>query len=118
MSILAFQKKNWTKYSQKEYKERRFLNSMLKLKRISETYGVKVYTDMGEYFGDIDESVVLDNKIYGWRVKATRGSYLSKTVSGARGVLVPHQLVKAIGDIMIISKAVIPTREETTEVPE
>ncbi len=91
---------------------------MLKLKRISETYGLKVYTDMGEYFGDIDEAVVLDNKVYGWRVKATRNSYLAKTVAGAKGVLVPHQLVKAIGDIMIISKAVIPTREETTEIPE
>ena len=91
---------------------------MLKLKKISDTYGLRVYTDTGEYFGDIDEAIVVDNRVYGWRVKATRNSYLSKTVAGAKGVLVPNQLVKAIGDIVIISKAVIPTREETTEVPE
>ncbi len=87
---------------------------MLKLKKISDTYGLKVYTDAGEYFGDIDEAIIVDNRVYGWRVKATRGSYLAKTVAGAKGVLVPHQLVKAIGDVVIISKAAIPTREEET----
>ncbi|MCD6575944.1 MAG: PRC-barrel domain-containing protein [Nanoarchaeota archaeon] len=88
---------------------------MLKLREVSKTYGIKVYTDQGEYFGDIDEIIIQNNKIFGWKIKATRGSYLSKTISGAKGVIVPHQLVKAVGDILIISKAAIPSEAETEE---
>lgn len=89
---------------------------MLKLKEISKTYGIKVYTDQGEYFGDVDEVIIQNNKIFGWKIKATRNSYLSKTISGAKGVIVPHQLVKAAGDVLIISKAAIPSEAETEEV--
>ena len=88
---------------------------MLKMRQVSRTYGVKVYTDQGEYFGDVDEIIIQNNKIFGWKIKATRNSYLSKTISGARGVIVPHQLVKAVGDILIISKAAIPSEAETEE---
>ena len=31
---------------------------MLKMKRISETYDMKVFTDNGDYFGDIEESIL------------------------------------------------------------
>ncbi|PIY60559.1 photosystem reaction center subunit H [Candidatus Woesearchaeota archaeon CG_4_10_14_0_8_um_filter_47_5] len=82
---------------------------MLKMKRISETYDMKVFTDSGDYFGDIEESILTVNKVFGWRVKATRNSFLSKILGNAKGVIVPHQLVRAIGDIMIISKAAIPS---------
>jgi sporulation protein YlmC with PRC-barrel domain len=88
---------------------------MLKLREVSKTYGIKVYTDQGEYFGDVDEIIIQNNKIFGWKIKATRNSYLSKTISGAKGVIVPHQLVKAVGDILIISKAAIPSEAETEE---
>ena len=82
---------------------------MLKTKRITDTFEQRVYTDQGEYFGDIEECILTINKIFGWRVKATRGSSLSNLLGGAKGVIVPHQLVKAIGDILIISKAAIPS---------
>ena len=52
------------------------------------------------------------NKIYGWRIKATKGSILNKTLGSAKGVIVPHQLVKAIDNVMLISKTAIPTLEE------
>jgi sporulation protein YlmC with PRC-barrel domain len=84
---------------------------MLKLKELSKTYGLKVFTDLGEYFGEIEEVIIQNNKIFGWKIKSTRDSYLSKTISGAKGVIVPHQLVKATGDVMIISKAAIPSGE-------
>ena len=87
---------------------------MLNLMDVSKTYGLKVFTDVGEYFGDIDEVIIQNNKIFGWKIKATRDSFLNKTMSGAKGVIVPHQLVKAAGDIMIISKAAIPSGEEST----
>ena len=82
---------------------------MLKMKKISETYNMRVYTDTGDYFGDVEESILTQNKIFGWRVRATKGSFLSKVLGSAKGVIVPHQLVKSIGDIMIISKAAVPS---------
>jgi sporulation protein YlmC with PRC-barrel domain len=85
---------------------------MLKMKRISETYDMKVFSDSGDYFGDIEESILTHNKLFGWRVKATKNSFLTKVLGSAKGVIVPHQLVKSIGDIMIISKAAIPSYNE------
>ena len=85
---------------------------MLKMKRVSETYEMRVFTDTGEYFGDVEESIITQNKIFGWRVRATKNSFLSKVLGSAKGVIVPHQLVKSIGDIMIISKAAIPSYSE------
>lgn len=82
---------------------------MLKLKRISESYDMKVFTDAGDYFGDIEESIITQTKVFGWRVRATKNSFLSKVLGSAKGVIVPHQLVKSIGDIMIISKAAVPS---------
>ena len=82
---------------------------MIKMKRMTEIYDMKVFTDTGDYFGDIEESIVTTNKIFGWRVKATKNSFLSSVLGSAKGVIVPHQLVKSIGDIMIISKAAIPS---------
>ncbi|RLE39052.1 hypothetical protein DRJ17_02020 [Candidatus Woesearchaeota archaeon] len=79
------------------------------MKKISETYDMKVFTDSGEYFGDIEESILTQNKIFGWRVKATKNSFLNKVLGSAKGVIVPHQLVKSIGDIMIISRAAVPS---------
>lgn len=81
---------------------------MLKMKRISEMYDIKVFTDSGDYFGDVEESIVTKNRIFGWRVKSTKNSYLNRVLGSAKGVIVPHQLVKAIGDIMIISKSAVP----------
>ncbi len=82
---------------------------MLKMKKISETFDMRVFTDTGEYFGDVEESILTKTKVFGWRVKATKNSYLSKVLGSAKGVIVPHQLVKSIGDIMIISKAAVPS---------
>jgi len=91
---------------------------MLKMKRISETYNMKVFTDSGEFFGEIEESILTHNKVFGWRIKATKGSFLAKVLGSAKGVIVPHQLVKSIGDVMIINRAAVPSYggEEEVEV--
>lgn len=83
---------------------------MLKLRKITETYDMKVFTDNGDYFGDIEEIIIFSNKVGGWRVKSTKNSYLSKALGSAKGVIVPHALVKAVGDIMIISNSAIPSQ--------
>ncbi len=88
---------------------------MLKMKKLSETYDMKVFTDNGDYFGDVEEAIITQTKIYGWKVKATKNSFLAKVLGSAKGVIVPHPLVKAMGDIMIISKTAIPSYQEESE---
>ncbi len=91
---------------------------MLKMKKITDCYDMKVFTDQGEYFGEIEEVQLSQTKIHGWRVRASRNSILNKILGSAKGVIVPHQLVKAIGDIMIISKTAMPSySEEEAEAP-
>ena len=82
---------------------------MLKMKKIGEVYDMRVFTDTGDYFGDVEESIISQSKVFGWRIKATKNSFLQKVLGSAKGVVVPHQLVKSIGDIMIISKAAVPS---------
>lgn len=90
---------------------------MLKMKKISETYNMKVFTDSGEYFGDVEESILTHNKVSGWRIRATKASFLAKVLGSAKGVIVPHQLVKSIGDVIIINRAAVPNypSDETEE---
>lgn len=87
----------------------------LKLKSTSSTYGLRVYTDSGAYFGDIDEAIIQDNRIVGWKVKAGPASHFSKTISGAKGAIIPHSLVRAIDDIFIISSVVASPSEASNQ---
>lgn len=85
---------------------------MLRMKNISSVYDMKVFTEAGDYFGDVEECIVTTTKINGWKIKATKYSLLSKILGSAKGVIVPHQLVKAIGDIMLISNSAVPSQGE------
>jgi len=86
---------------------------LLKMKRITEMYGKDVYTEDGEYFGEVDELMLDKNKLSGWKVRATRGSLLSRSLGGAKGVLIPHQLVRAVGDILIIARSTVSEETES-----
>ncbi len=92
---------------------------VLELINISKVYGMKVFTDDGKYFGDVEEVVISDNRIDRWRIRATRGSLLSKLAGNARGVQVPQRYIRAVGDIVIMSKVGFPSQgaeeEEATE---
>jgi sporulation protein YlmC with PRC-barrel domain len=88
---------------------------MLKMKKVSETYDLRVFTDSGDYFGDIEDSIVSANKVSGWKIKATKNSFLSRVIGSAKGVIVPHQLVKAVGDILIISRSAVPSGPSNDE---
>ena len=85
---------------------------MLKLKHVSDTIGMKVFTDSGDYFGEIEEAILTKTKVFGWRVRSTKNSFLEKVLGGAKGVIVPHSLVKSFGDVMIISKTAVPSYPE------
>ena len=85
---------------------------MLKTRKVTEVFGMPVYTDEGDYYGDIEESIISGNKVHGWRVRATKHSRLSRVLTGAKGATVPHNMVKAVGDIMFISKNALPEEGE------
>lgn len=88
---------------------------MLKIKKISEAIGKHVYTSEGDYFGQVEEVNLIDNKIEGWRIRV--GGGFSGVLGGARGVIIPHQFVKAVGDVFIINKGSLPaTRDEPMSV--
>jgi len=88
---------------------------MLKIKKITEVIGKKVYTDTGDFFGEIEEANLMENRADSWRIRlaGSMGNFLG----GARGVIIPHQFVKAVGDIVIVSRASLPLSEgeETVE---
>jgi sporulation protein YlmC with PRC-barrel domain len=88
---------------------------MLRIKKMSDAMGKQVYTSDGDYFGQIEDVNLMDNKIDGWKIKI--GSGFMNLLGGARGVIIPQQFVRAIGDIFIVNKASLPSREETIEVP-
>ena len=88
---------------------------MLRVRKISEVIGLRVFTDAGDFFGEIEEANLVENKVDGWRIKIARDSSLTSYLGGARGLIVPHQFVKAIGDIVIVSKSAVPIAEEREE---
>jgi len=83
---------------------------MLRIKRLSDIVGKSVYTSEGDFFGEIQEVNLIDNKIEGWKIKV--GSGFMSMLGGARGVIIPHQFVKAIGDVFIVNKSSLPIRDE------
>ena len=84
----------------------------MRIKKITEVIRKKVYTDSGDYFGEIEEANLSENKIDGWRIKVD--GTISSLLSGARGVIIPHRFVKAISDIFIINKSALPNPDSDT----
>ena len=86
------------------------------VKKLSEVIGSKVYTDSGDYFGEVEEASIQDNKVEGWKIRVSGG--MTALISGARGVIIPHKFVSAISDIFIINKVALPSQEEVEEISE
>jgi sporulation protein YlmC with PRC-barrel domain len=95
------------------------MNFNMRVRKVTEVLGARVYTDSGEYFGEIEEANLQENKIDGWRIRV--GGSVMSLIGGARGVIIPHQFVRAISDVFIISKGALPSSdmgmgmEEVTE---
>lgn len=83
---------------------------MLRIHKALEVVGKHAYTSEGDYFGQVEEVNLVDNKIDGWKVRVS-GGFIG-LLGGARGVIIPHQFVKAIGDVVIVNKASLPVRDE------
>lgn len=76
---------------------------MLKIKKVSEVLGKQVYTSDGDYFGQIEEVNLIDNKVGGWKIRISGG--FMNILGGARGVVIPHQFVKSIGDVFVVNSS-------------
>jgi len=85
---------------------------MLKTKNVTDVFRMPVYTDEGDYYGEAEEAILQGNKVIAWKVKATKGSKLGRLLTGAKGATVAHQLVKSIGDVMLISQTALPSGDE------
>lgn len=86
---------------------------MLRIKKISEVLGKSVYTSDGDLFGQIEEVNLVDNKIDGWKIRI--GNTFMSMFGGVRGVVIPHQFVKAIGDVVIVNRANLPSRDDSMD---
>ena len=82
---------------------------MLRIKKISAMIGKRIFTDTGDFFGEVEEAILAENKIDSWRIRVSK--FMSKNLNGARGVIIPHQFVKAIGDVIVVSGASLPISE-------
>ncbi|PIN94944.1 photosystem reaction center subunit H [Candidatus Pacearchaeota archaeon CG10_big_fil_rev_8_21_14_0_10_30_48] len=87
---------------------------MLKIKKISDVVGKKVYTDEGDFFGDIEEANLVNNKVDSWRIRVSGG--ISNLFNGARGVIIPHSYVKSVGDVFIINRVAMPSQQDLPEI--
>jgi len=83
------------------------------IKKITDSIGTKVYTDGGDFFGEVEEANLQENRIIGWRIKV--GGKIMSLVGGAKGVIIPHQFVRSIGDIFIINKSALPSQQDFGE---
>lgn len=99
-------------YNRNVFKYEFFKQVMLKIKKMSDVIGKRVYTDGGDLFGVVEELNLLDNKIDGWRIVVSRESGMSSLLGGARGIIVPQQFIKAVGDVILINKSAVPVKEE------
>lgn len=82
---------------------------MLRIRKLTEIVGKNVYTSEGDLFGQVEEVNIVNNKIDGWKIRV--GSSFISLFGGARGVVIPHQFVKAIGDILIVNKSSLPLND-------
>lgn len=87
---------------------------MLRIHKANEVVGKHAYTSEGDYFGQVEEVNLVDNKVEGWKIKVG-GNFLS-VLGGARGVVIPHQFVRAIGDVLIVNRASLPVRDDSAMV--
>lgn len=85
----------------------------MRIKKITEVIGAKVYTDSGDFFGEVEEANLQENKIDGWRIRV--GGSVMALIGGARGVIIPHQFVRAISDVFIINKTALPSQDSDIE---
>ncbi|MFT4244493.1 MAG: PRC-barrel domain-containing protein [Candidatus Woesearchaeota archaeon] len=88
---------------------------MARFKRMSDVYDMKVFTDTGYFFGEVEEALLEENRVKSWKIKAVPGSMLSSKVRDAKGAIIPHKFFKAFGDIIIIQEVDFGTSSDDSQ---
>ncbi|MDA3836956.1 MAG: hypothetical protein PF542_05005 [Nanoarchaeota archaeon] len=83
----------------------------MQIRKVTDVIGTRVFTDGGNFFGEIEEANLYENKVDGWRIKVD--STLASLFGGAKGVIIPHKFVRAMSDICIINQAAMPAQQES-----
>jgi sporulation protein YlmC with PRC-barrel domain len=84
------------------------------VKDISEMFSKDVFTDKGLYCGKLSdiEFDLARFKLRAMIIEAAKGTFLGKMVGSKKGIIVPYQMVQAIGDVVIIKHISSPMPEE------
>lgn len=85
---------------------------MLQMKKISEMYGLDVFTESGDLFGTVKEVFIIQSRVHSWKITSAKQSIRSRVIGNAKGVIVPHSLVKAVGDIIIVYDGALPSYKQ------
>ncbi len=74
------------------------------VEKLSEMFSKDVFTDKGRYCGQVKNVKIDLNKFRMGSIvlRAKKGSYLARMLGGKKGIVIPYQFIKAIGDIVII----------------
>ena len=84
------------------------------VKDVSEMFGKDVFTDKGLYCGKLSD-VGFDMARFKARslvIEVAKGTFLGKMVGSKKGIIVPYQMVQAIGDVVLIKHISTPMPEE------
>ncbi len=94
------------------------------VKRLSDVFSKDVFTDRGRYCGQVRNVKIDLNKfrIGSIVLKARKGSYLAQMLGGKKGVVIPYQFIKSVGDIVLIkhisSEAIKGHQKKEAEIEE
>ena len=59
----------------------------MRIRKVSEVIGMRVYTDGGDFFGEVEEANLAENKVDGWRIRLCSGLWAVCTPSDLIGQL-------------------------------
>lgn len=92
------------------------------MESLSDIIEKDVFTAKGIYSGRVTDLILdLDKfRVKSLIVEAVKGSFLSQFVGDKKGVIIPFNLIEAIGDIVIIKHVTpeIPEEEGESEIEE
>jgi sporulation protein YlmC with PRC-barrel domain len=87
------------------------------VKSLTEMFEKDVFTERGVYCGKVDDvKVDLDKfRMKAVAIEAVKGSYLAEMVGRKKGIIIPYDMIRSIGDIVIIKHITAPVAKEEEE---
>jgi sporulation protein YlmC with PRC-barrel domain len=85
----------------------------ISVKDVDDMFNKDVFTAKGMYCGKVSdlEFDLGRFKIKSIVIQTAKGTFLGSMVGGKKGIIVPYQMVQAIGDVVLIKHIAIPTED-------